>query len=48
MNNFRDLNQIEKFFADITTIKKILGEKIEVVIDLTSSKYFESMSQLNS
>ena len=46
MSNFRDLNQIEKFFADITTIKKIVGEMTEVVIDLTSSKYFESMSQL--
>ena len=46
MSNFRDLNQIEKFFADITTYKKIAGEMIEVVIDLTSSKYFESMSQI--
>jgi hypothetical protein len=46
MYNFRHLNQIEKFFADITTYKKIAGEMIEVVIDLTSSKYFESTSQL--
>ncbi len=46
MSNFRDLKQIEKFFTDITTIKNIFGDKIEVVIDLTSSKYFESTSQL--
>jgi hypothetical protein len=45
MSNFRDYSQIEKFIADITTYKKFVGEMVEVVIDLTSSKYFESMSQ---
>ena len=46
MSNFRDLVQIEKFFFDITTYNKFAGGTIEAVIDLTSSKYFESEEQI--
>jgi len=46
MSNFRDKDQIEKFFADITTYKNFAGEMIEVVINLTSSNYFESTTQI--
>ena len=46
MSNFRHLEKIEKFIADITTYKEFAGGMIEAVIDLTSSKYFESTKDI--
>ena len=48
MNSFRNFNDIEKFFKDLTHYKSFMtGGLVEVVVDLTHSKYFDPESQLD-
>jgi len=48
MNSFRNFNEIEKFFKDLTHYKKFMtGGLVEVVVDLTRSKYFDPSSELD-
>jgi hypothetical protein len=46
MHNFREIDINENFFKDITTYKSMTDDKVELVIDLTASQYFDSSSQL--
>jgi hypothetical protein len=48
MSNFNDLSDLKKFFFDISHYKaSVYGGLFEVVIDFTTSRYFDSGNQLD-